>query len=122
MARGFLPVDTSGISQGISDAASGLGGWLSNAFTRSGSAPLSEGYYPRTGTPIGTSLLSGEVGNVKEMFFPPDFDTTRTYGWNDPDLNDIIANTYRTRNFVKEGGIPEKLRRDLSNDAAHIQY
>ena len=33
MARGFLPVDTSGISQGISDAASGLGGWLSNAFT-----------------------------------------------------------------------------------------
>ena len=33
MARGFLPVDTSGISQGISDAASGLRGWLSNAFT-----------------------------------------------------------------------------------------
>jgi len=73
----------------------------------------SEGYYPRTGTPIGTSLLSGEVGNVKEMFFPPDFDTTRTYGWNNPDLNDIIANTYLN-------GIHPKLRRDLSNDPAHI--
>tara|TARA_R110002020_G_scaffold16251_1_gene57428 strand:- start:115 stop:1743 length:1629 start_codon:yes stop_codon:yes gene_type:complete len=43
VARGFLPsVDTSGISQGISDAASGLGGWLSNAFTTPDSVVQSE--------------------------------------------------------------------------------
>ena len=68
MARGFLPVDTSGISQGISDAASGLGGWLSNAFTTPDSVVQAEaqrlGYIDAADRELTNDLIQHKAKNI----------------------------------------------------------